>query len=300
MKKRRNIFKVKDLNFWYSNGNTHALKNINLVIKENEIMSLIGPSGCGKSTFIRCLNRMNNLVEGTKMTGSIMLDNRYQLLKEPLPFYKKFYKDFKKKQAKKKKQSTTIKTNHHSKIVKPKKKKRHSIKDTVLRTRVGLIFQTANPFDMSIYENVAFGPRLAGISNKAKLDEIVQQSLQDAALWKQTKDRLNDPAFSLSGGQKQRLCIARAIAMNPEILLMDEPTASLDPIATAKIEKLITKLKEKFSIVIVTHSMQQALRISDRTAFFYMGELIESGETKKIFNSPAEKITHDYISGKMG
>lgn len=246
-------FEVNDLNLWYNDFK--ALKNINIEIGENEITSLIGPSGCGKSTFLRTLNRMNDLVEGCRIEGSIKLDGQ-DINKEMNP--------------------------------------------VELRKRVGMVFQKANPFPMSIYDNIAYGPRIHGEKNKAKLNEIVETALQRAALFDEVKDRLNKPALGLSGGQQQRLCIARALAIEPEVLLMDEPTSALDPIATSHIEDLTIELKKHYTIVIVTHNMQQALRISDKTAFFLLGELIEYNNTEELFSKPKEKKTSDYITGRFG
>ena len=244
---------IKDANLYY--GDFQALKNINLDIKPNEITSFIGPSGCGKSTLLKSLNRMNDLVEGCKISGEFLLDDE------------NIYKD--------------VDTN-------------------LLRKRVGMVFQKPNPFQMSIYDNVAYGPRTHGIKNKAELDEIVETSLRNAAIWDETKDRLKKSALGLSGGQQQRLCIARALAVNPEVLLMDEPTSALDPISTAKIEELIVQLKKKYTIVIVTHNMQQAVRISDTTAFFLLGEVIEVGGTNDLFSVPKDQRTEDYITGRFG
>ncbi|SHH02134.1 phosphate ABC transporter ATP-binding protein PstB [Tepidibacter thalassicus] len=246
--------KISNLNFYY--GNFRALKNISIDIEENKVTAFIGPSGCGKSTFLRTLNRMNDLVEGTKLDGEILLDGE------------------------------DIYSN--------------SMQVEELRKRVGMVFQKPNPFPKSIYENVVYGLKKQGVKDKKKLDEIVEKSLRGAALWDEVKDRLNKSAYSLSGGQQQRLCIARAIAMEPEVILMDEPTSALDPIATSRVENLIQELKKDYTIVIVTHSMQQAARISDNTAFFLLGELIEFGETNKIFANPKDKRTNDYIIGKFG
>ena len=248
-----NKIEVADLNLYY--GSFHALKDINLNIGTNEIMAFVGSSGCGKSSFLKCLNRMNDLVEGCKIEGSIMLDGE--------DIYGK----------------TDVCT---------------------LRRRVGMVFQKPNPFPMSVYENIAFGPKTHGIRKKPKLDEIVEKSLRDAAIWDELKDRLNKSALGLSGGQQQRLCIARALAVEPEVILLDEPTSALDPISTSKIEDLLLELKKNYTIVIVTHNMQQAVRISDRTAFFLLGELIESGDTEKIFSMPEDKRTEDYITGRFG
>ena len=246
-------FSVSDLNLYY--GNFHALKNINMEIPENEITAFIGPSGCGKSTFLKSLNRMNDLVEGCKITGNVRLDNE--------DIY-------------------------------------GNIDINLLRNRVGMVFQSPNPFPMSIYDNIAYGPRTHGIRNKAKLDEIVERSLRGAAIWDELKDRLKKSALGLSGGQQQRLCIARAIAVEPEVILMDEPTSALDPVSTSKIEDLALELKEKFTIIIVTHNMQQAARISDNTAFFLLGEVVEYGKTDRIFAKPQDKRTEEYITGRFG
>ena len=248
------IVTVKDLNLWYSENK--ALNDINIDIEENRITALIGPSGCGKSTFLKTLNRMNDLVNGVKITGSVLYRG----------------KD----------------------IYAPKTDL------SELRKHIGMVFQKPNPFPMSIYDNIAYGPRTHGIKNKAKLDDIVERSLKGAAIWDEVKDRLKKSALGLSGGQKQRLCIARALAVEPDILLMDEPTSALDPISTSKIEELAMELKEKYTIVIVTHNMQQAVRISDNTAFFLMGDLIEYGNTEKMFEQPRDKRTEDYITGRFG
>lgn len=248
------IFHVDNLNLYY--GEKHALKNVALDIKKNKVTALIGPSGCGKSTFLRCLNRMNDLIDGCRIEGTIEIDG----------------------------------TDIHS----------DKLNVVDLRTQVGMVFQKPNPFPMSIYDNITYGPKCQGIKNKKILDEIVQQSLEKAALWEEVKDRLHDSAFGLSGGQQQRLCIARAIAMEPEVILMDEPTSALDPIATSKIEDLIEELKKDYTIVIVTHSMQQASRVSDDTAFFLLGEVVEFNNTSKIFQNPDDKRTEDYITGRFG
>ena len=248
------IFHVDNLNLYY--GEKHALKNVALDIKKNKVTALIGPSGCGKSTFLRCLNRMNDLIDGCRIQGTIEIDG----------------------------------TDIHS----------DKLNVVDLRTQVGMVFQKPNPFPMSIYDNITYGPKCQGTKNKKVLDEIVQQSLEKAALWEEVKDRLHDSAFGLSGGQQQRLCIARAIAMEPEVILMDEPTSALDPIATSKIEDLIEELKKDYTIVIVTHSMQQASRVSDDTAFFLLGEVIEFNNTSKIFQNPEDKRTEDYITGRFG
>lgn len=250
----KNILEVKDMNLWYSNF--QALKNINMEIPENQITAFIGPSGCGKSTFLKSLNRMNDLVDGVKITGSITYENQNIL-------------------------DANIDVNQ-------------------LRREIGMVFQKPNPFPMSIYDNIAYGPRTHGIKNKLQLDEIVEESLKLAAIWDEVKDRLKKTALGLSGGQQQRLCIARALAVKPKILLMDEPTSALDPISTSKIEDLISELKTKLTIVIVTHNMQQAVRVSDKTAFFLLGELIEYADTEKMFSFPEDKRTEDYITGRFG
>ena len=246
-------FRVNDLNLNF--GDFHALKDINITIPTNKVISIIGPSGCGKSTFLRCLNRMNDLVEGCKITGEILLDG-VDINKD-------------------------MDVNH-------------------LRKRVGMVFQKANPFPMSIYDNIAYGPRTHGVRSKAKLDEIVEKSLRDAALWDDVKDRLKKSALEMSGGQQQRLCIARALAVEPEVLLMDESTSALDPISTSKIEDLAMELKSKYTIIMVTHNMQQAARVSDKTAFFLLGELIEFNDTEELFSMPRDKGTEDYITGRFG
>lgn len=248
------IFNVENLNLYY--GKNQALKNITIDIPVRSITAIIGPSGCGKSTFLKCLDRMNDLVPGVKVTGKV---------------------NFKGK-------------NIYDRDV--------DIVD--LRKEVGMVFQKPNPFPMSIYDNVAYGPRIHGIKDKVKLKEIVETSLKQSALWDELKDRLHDSAMSLSGGQQQRLCIARCLAVGPEVILMDEPCSALDPIATSKIEDLMQKLKEKYTIIIVTHNMQQAARVSSRTAFFLMGELMEYDETKRIFETPKNKRTEDYITGRFG
>ncbi|MEG0527244.1 phosphate ABC transporter ATP-binding protein PstB [Amedibacillus sp. YH-ame10] len=248
------IFQVSDLNLFY--GEKQALMNIHMDIAKNKVTALIGPSGCGKSTFLRCLNRMNDLIDGCSIEGNIELDG----------------------------------VDVH----------KGAMNVVDLRTRVGMVFQKPNPFPMSIYDNITYGPKCQGIKDKKILDEIVQQSLEKAALWEEVKDRLNDSAFGLSGGQQQRLCIARAIAMEPEVILMDEPTSALDPIATNKIEDLMEELKEEYTIIIVTHSMQQASRVSDYTAFFLLGEVVEFDKTSNIFQQPKDKRTEDYITGRFG
>lgn len=248
------IITVKDMCLWY--GENQALKNINISIPEKSITSLIGPSGCGKSTFLKTLNRMNDFIEGVKITGEVLYDGKNI-----------FDKD---------------------------------IDVNELRRDVGMVFQKPNPFPMSIYDNIAYGPRTHGITNKVKLDEIVEQALRDAAIWDEVKDRLKKNAIGLSGGQQQRICIARALAVEPRVLLMDEPTSALDPISTSRIEELALQLKEKYTIVIVTHNMQQAVRISDNTAFFLLGELVETGRTEELFSKPRDKRTEDYITGRFG
>lgn len=244
---------IKNLNLFY--GSFQALKDINLSIKANEITAFIGPSGCGKSTLLKTINRMNDLIEGCKIDGEVLLDGE----------------------------------NVYG-----------NMDTSMLRKRVGMVFQKPNPFPMSIYDNVAFGPRTHGVRSKAKLNDIVERSLRDAAIWEELKDRLKKDALGISGGQQQRLCIARALAVEPEVLLMDEPTSALDPISTSKIEELAMSLKEKFTIVIVTHNMQQAVRISDKTAFFLLGEVIEFGNTESLFSVPKDKRTEDYITGRFG
>ena len=248
-----NKFTVENLNLHY--GDFHALKNVSLNIPANEITAFIGPSGCGKSTLLKSLNRMNDLVEGCKIDGEVLLDGV------------NIYRD---------------------------------MEPSLLRKRVGMVFQKPNPFPMSIYDNIAFGPRTHGIHSKAKLDDIIERSLRNAAIWDELKDRLKKDALGLSGGQQQRLCIARALAVEPEVLLMDEPTSALDPISTSKIEDLALQLKQDYTIVMVTHNMQQAARISDRTAFFLLGEVIEYDETQKLFSIPQDKRTEDYITGRFG
>jgi phosphate transport system ATP-binding protein len=244
-----------DVNVYY--GEKHALKNVSVDIPERSVMSFIGPSGCGKSTFLRCINRMNDTIEGCRVTGTIDIDK--------------------------------------ADIYDP------SLDVVELRARVGMVFQKPNPFPKSIFENVAYGPKIHGLArSKTDLEDIVQTSLKRASLWEEVKDRLADPGTGLSGGQQQRLCIARAIAVSPEVILMDEPCSALDPIATAKIEELIDELRENFTIIIVTHSMQQAARVSQRTAFFHLGVLVESGETDQIFTNPKDRRTQDYITGRFG
>jgi phosphate transport system ATP-binding protein len=248
------VFDTKDLNLWYSE--THALKDINLDINENEVTAIIGPSGCGKSTYLKTLNRMVELVPGVRTTGEIMYKGKSILDKS------------------------------------------FQVED--LRTKVGMVFQKANPFPKSIYDNIAYGPRIHGIRNKKILDEIVEKSLRGAYIWDEVKDRLKENAYGLSGGQQQRLCIARTLAIEPDVILMDEPTSALDPKSTLKIEDLVQELKKEYSIIIVTHNMQQAARISDRTAFFLNGEVVELDVTDTIFTNPSDKRTEDYISGRFG
>lgn len=244
---------IENLDLWY--GDFQALKNINLHLPQNEITAFIGPSGCGKSTLLKSLNRMNDLVEGCRITGKITLDGE--------DIYGK-------------------------------------MDVNVLRKRVGMVFQKPNPFPMSVYDNIAYGPRTHGIHSKGRLDEIVEKSLRDAAIWDELHDRLKKSALGLSGGQQQRLCIARALAVQPEVLLMDEPTSALDPISTSKIEDLAQELKKDYTIIMVTHNMQQAARISDKTAFFLLGEVIEYGDTEELFSVPKDKRTEDYITGRFG
>lgn len=246
--------KASDLNLYY--GSNHALKDINIDIKENAITAFIGPSGCGKSTFLRTLNRMNDLVDNVTINGLVTLDGEdiYAM----------------------------------------------DMDTTLLRKRVGMVFQQPNPFPMSIYDNIAYGPRVHGIKSKAELDQIVEESLRGAAIWDEVKDRLKKSALGLSGGQQQRICIARALAVEPEVLLMDEPTSALDPISTQRIEDLMEELKQKYTVAVVTHNMQQAVRVSDYTAFFLVGEMIECGDTKELFTYPKDKRTEDYITGRFG
>lgn len=245
---------IEHLNLWY--GSFQALKDINLRLPANEITAFIGPSGCGKSTLLKSLNRMNDLVEGCRIEGTVTLDGEDIFSRK--------------------------------------------MDVNLLRKRVGMVFQKPNPFPMSIYDNIAYGPRTHGTTSKKELDEIVEQALRDAAIWDEVKDRLKKSALGLSGGQQQRLCIARALAVRPQVLLMDEPTSALDPISTSRIEELALQLKERYTIVMVTHNMQQAVRISDNTAFFLLGELVEFGQTEKLFSQPKEKRTEDYITGRFG
>lgn len=252
--KEKKIIEVKNLNLWYQNGKKHSLKNINLDVYEKRVLALIGPSGCGKSTLLRCLNRMNDLIDGTIIKGEILY----------------------------------------------REKEIHAIDTISLRTKIGMVFQQPNPFPMSIFDNVCYGPRCQGIKDKKALTDIVVDSLKGAALYEEVKDRLNGSALALSGGQQQRLCIARALAMKPEVLLMDEPTSALDPIATLRIEELIRELQKQYTIVIVTHNMQQASRISDYTAFFMLGDLVEMNKTEEFFSRPRDKRSEDYITGRFG
>jgi phosphate transport system ATP-binding protein len=254
MNGNENKMQIKDLNLWY--GKIQALKNNNIDIRKNRVTALIGPSGCGKSTFVRCLNRMNDLIDGVEITGQVLLDGK----------------------------------NIYDKDV-----------DVIaLRRRIGMVFQKPNPFPMSVFDNVAYGPRIHGLKEKTKLAKIVEESLKGAALWGEVADRLDSNAFDLSGGQQQRLCIARTLAVRPDIVLFDEPCSALDPIATGKIEELIQELKKDYTIVIVTHNMQQAARVSDYTGYFLLGEMLEFGETKQIFENPQKKQTEDYITGRFG
>ena len=248
-----NKFEIANLNLYY--GDFHALHNINMEIKGKEVTAFIGPSGCGKTTLLKTLNRMNDLVDGCKVTGKVLFDEEDIFQVQDV---------------------------------------------NLLRKRVGMVFQKPNPFPMSVYDNIAFGPRTHGIKQKSLLDEVVEEALVKAAVWDEVKDRLHKSALSFSGGQQQRLCIARALAVKPEVLLMDEPTSALDPISTMKIEKLVLNLKKEYTIVIVTHNMQQAARVSDRTAFFFLGELVEFDKTSKIFTAPSNKKTEDYVQGRFG
>lgn len=250
----RTKISVSNLNLHY--GTNHALKNVNMEIREKKITAFIGPSGCGKSTFLKCLNRMNDLVDGVKIEGNVLLDDED--------------------------------------IYGPK------VDTTLLRKKVGMVFQQPNPFPMSIYDNIAYGPRIHGIKNKAQLDDIVEESLRGAAIFDEVKDRLKKSALGLSGGQQQRLCIARALAVRPDVLLMDEPTSALDPISTLKVEELMVELKKNYTVAVVTHNMQQAARVSDDTAFFLVGEVVEFDHTDNIFSRPKDKRTEDYITGRFG
>ena len=246
--------KVENLNLYY--GENHALKDVNMDIQENAVTAFIGPSGCGKSTFLKTLNRMNDLVDGVRIDGKVLLDG--EDIYDP------------------------------------------AVDTTILRKKVGMVFQQPNPFPMSIYDNIAYGPRVHGIRDKKRLDQIVEESLRGAAIFAEVKDRLKKSAMGLSGGQQQRICIARALAVQLEVLLMDEPTSALDPISTAKIEELMEDLKKKYTVIVVTHNMQQAMRVSDQTAFFLVGEMVEFGDTKQIFSYPQDKRTEDYITGRFG
>ncbi len=246
--------KVENLNLYY--GENHALKDVNMDIQENAVTAFIGPSGCGKSTFLKTLNRMNDLVDGVRIDGKVLLDG--EDIYDP------------------------------------------AVDTTILRKKVGMVFQQPNPFPMSIYDNIAYGPRVHGIRDKKRLDQIVEESLRGAAIFDEVKDRLKKSAMGLSGGQQQRICIARALAVQPEVLLMDEPTSALDPISTSKIEDLMEDLKKKYTVIVVTHNMQQATRVSDQTAFFLVGEMVEFGDTKQIFSYPQDKRTEDYITGRFG
>lgn len=246
--------KVENLNLYY--GENHALKDVSMDIQENAVTAFIGPSGCGKSTFLKTLNRMNDLVDGVRIDGKVLLDG--EDIYDP------------------------------------------AVDTTILRKKVGMVFQQPNPFPMSIYDNIAYGPRVHGIRDKKRLDQIVEESLRGAAIFDEVKDRLKKSAMGLSGGQQQRICIARALAVKPEVLLMDEPTSALDPISTAKIEELMEDLKKKYTVIVVTHNMQQATRVSDQTAFFLVGEMVEFGDTKQIFSYPQDKRTEDYITGRFG
>ena len=246
--------KVENLNLYY--GENHALKDVNMDIQENAVTAFIGPSGCGKSTFLKTLNRMNDLVDGVRIEGKVLLDG--EDIYDP------------------------------------------AVDTTILRKKVGMVFQQPNPFPMSIYDNIAYGPRVHGIRDKKRLDQIVEESLRGAAIFDEVKDRLKKSAMGLSGGQQQRICIAGALAVQPEVLLMDEPTSALDPISTSKIEDLMEDLKKKYTVIVVTHNMQQATRVSDQTAFFLVGEMVEFGDTKQIFSYPQDKRTEDYITGRFG
>ena len=248
------VIEAQHLNLWF--GDAHILKEISMAIRRNRVTALIGPSGCGKSTLLRCFNRMNDLIDSTRITGKVTFDGGDIYLP-----------------------GTDV---------------------VLLRKRIGMVFQKPNPFQKSVYENVAYGPRVHGINEKKKLDRIVEKSLRDAALWEEVRDRLNNSALGLSGGQQQRLCIARTLAVGPEVILMDEPCSALDPIATAKIENLIEKLKQDYTVIIVTHNMQQAARVSDDTGFMYLGKLVECGSTKQIFEHPEEDLTENYITGRFG
>ena len=253
----KNMFEIENLNLFY--GQHHALKDVTMNIPANKIVAFIGPSGCGKSTFLRCLNRMNDLVEGCKITGNVKMAGKDGM--------EDIY---------------------------------GNVDVNLLRKKVGMVFQQPNPFPMSIYDNIAYGPRTHGIHNKSQLDAIVERALKQAAIWDEVKDRLKKSALGMSGGQQQRLCIARALAVEPEVILMDEPTSALDPISTSKIEDLAVELRERYTIVMVTHNMQQATRISDYTAFFLLGEMVEYDKTETLFSIPKDKRTEDYITGRFG
>lgn len=248
------VIEARNLNLWF--GDAHILKEVSMKIRRNKVTALIGPSGCGKSTLLRCFNRLNDLIDHTKISGEVTFDGE------------------------------NIYANGNDVVL--------------LRKRIGMVFQKPNPFPKSVYENIAYGPRVHGINNKKELDRIVEKSLKDAALWEEVRDRLNNSALGLSGGQQQRLCIARTLAVDPEVILMDEPCSALDPIATAKIENLIEKLKQQYTVIIVTHNMQQAARVSDDTGFMYLGKLIECGTTTQIFEHPEEDLTENYITGRFG
>lgn len=248
------VIEARNLNLWF--GDAHILKEVSMKIRRNKVTALIGPSGCGKSTLLRCFNRLNDLIDHTKIKGEVTFDGE------------------------------NIYANGNDVVL--------------LRKRIGMVFQKPNPFQKSVYENIAYGPRVHGINNKKELDRIVEKSLKDAALWEEVRDRLNNSALGLSGGQQQRLCIARTLAVDPEVILMDEPCSALDPIATAKIENLIEKLKQQYTVIIVTHNMQQAARVSDDTGFMYLGKLIECGTTTQIFEHPEEDLTENYITGRFG
>lgn len=254
METKKSKIAVRNLNLYY--GKNHALKNVDMEIRNCAVTALIGPSGCGKSTFLKCLNRMNDLIAGVRIKGQVLLDGE--------DIYDR------------------------------------RVEVTTLRKRVGMVFQQPNPFPMSIYENIAYGPRLHGIKSRRELDRRVEEALQGAAILEEVKDRLDRPALGLSGGQQQRICIARALAVEPEVLLMDEPTSALDPVSTLKIEELMKNLKKKYTVVVVTHNMQQAARVSDDTAFFLTGEVVEFGSTRRILSDPAERLTKDYILGRFG
>jgi len=248
------VIEARNLNLWF--GDAHILKEVSMKIRRNKVTALIGPSGCGKSTLLRCFNRLNDLIDHTKISGEVTFDGE------------------------------NIYANGNDVVL--------------LRKRIGMVFQKPNPFPKSVYENIAYGPRVHGINNKKELDRIVEKSLKDAALWEEVRNRLNNSALGLSGGQQQRLCIARTLAVDPEVILMDEPCSALDPIATAKIENLIEKLKQQYTVIIVTHNMQQAARVSDDTGFMYLGKLIECGTTTQIFEHPEEDLTENYITGRFG